>query len=189
MCLRWAGWIFVALMGGGAALADDAALQRQLAAERQAVDARFEREQSDCRQRFALNACIDEARARQRQALSSLRLQQREIDERRRTQRAADRQQAIERRQSAVDGRPAPASAPAARAPRAAASRPQATRDRAADRAAAQAKAAERAAAARKLQAEIQADQARILERQTRRAAKGKAAVPLPAPSAPSAPG
>jgi hypothetical protein len=54
---------------------------------------------------------------------------------------------------------------------------------------AAQAKAAERAAAARKLQATIQADQARIQERQSRRAAQGKAAQPLPPPAAPSAPG
>jgi colicin import membrane protein len=187
-CIPWIAGILLALLASAAALGDDAALQRQLAAERQAVDARFERDKADCQQRFALNACVDEARTRQRQALAALRMQQREVDERQRIQRTSERRAAIERRQAATASRPvaaSAASAAAARTPRVAAERAQLNRDRAAERATAQAKAAERAAAARKLQATIQADQARIQERQSRRAAQGKAVAPLPPPSTP----
>jgi hypothetical protein len=105
-CIPWIAGILLALLASAAALGDDAALQRQLAAERQAVDARFERDKADCQQRFALNACVDEARTRQRQALAALRMQQREVDERQRIQRTSERRAAIERRQAATASRP-----------------------------------------------------------------------------------
>lgn len=169
--------------------ADDGVLRQQLAAQRQEIDARFQREQAECRQRFAVNACLDQARAHQRKSLSDHRAREHALDERQREKRASGRQQAIERRQQAVLERSA-APEPRASAAQAepATPRPLRGRDRASAAAEAQAKAAERAAAARKLQAAIQADQERIKARQAHRAAQGRKAEPLPPPPAPSAP-
>ena len=202
--MTWALWFLggVALLAGPAR-ADLAAERQQLATEMRALDARFERERTECGQRFALNACIDQARNRHRQAQTALKARQRELDEQQRAQKALDRRTAIDRRQQTLPAQqslqpdasqPAAAaspSTPAAISPAAAAARREARERRAAEAAAAHAKAAERAAAARKLQASIQADQERIKARQAQREAKGKKVLPLPPPPAPpaSAPG
>lgn len=170
--------------------AQDDLTQRQahIAAERAALAARAEREATDCRQRFAVTPCLDEVRRRQRQAQAALDAEQRAIDEARRARRLADRQAAVERKQAEVARRlaasaatvgsaAAPAAAAASVPPVAPAPQRRAPSDAAA-------KAAARAEAARRLQAEIQADQARIRDRQARRAASGKPVHPLPAPPA-----
>ena len=171
----------------GLAAADETGARQQLAAEGRALDARYEREQADCRQRFALNACLDEARVRHRRDQAELKARQRALDEGLRQQRAAERQADIDRRQQAMQSRLA---GPEATAPgRSTPSRPPAAerRDSEARRnqaaAAARAKAAERAEAARQLQATIQADQARIRERQAKRESQGRKAQPLPSPA------
>lgn len=172
------------LLTGAAAPAQDDMAQRQarIAAERAALADRAEREAAECRQRFAVTPCLDEVRRRQRQAQASLDAEQRTIDEARRAQRLAERQAEVDRKQAEVARRAAtpasaaaPPSAPASRQP----VEPVPPRKAPSDAAA---KAAARAEAARQLQAEIQADQARIRERQARRAASGKPVHPLPAP-------
>ena len=188
-----AGALFLGLFAWpaqGLAAADEAAQRQQLAAERRAADSRFQQAQADCRQRFALNACIDDARAAHRRALAGVKERERVLDEGQRRQRALDRQTAIDRRQQVAEERPPePDARPLARG--ASAARPSARREgdarRARDAAVAQAKAAERAAAARKLQAAIEADQARIKERLAKREAQGRKAQPLPSPASASA--
>lgn len=199
MTLR--GWLTgvlaVVLTTAAAAPDDDTTLAHRLAAERRSIESRFEREQAACRQAFALNACIDEARARQRQALTAVQMQQRELAERQRLRRAAERQAVVQKRQASVSGRTEPDPSAALSPASAVASRPEirqdrqpdSRRERATGEAAAQARAAQRAAAARKLQADIQADQERIQKRLERRRTQGKPAVPLPTPPSASAAG
>lgn len=176
------------LLTGVGAMAQDPMAERQarIEAERAALAERVERESADCRQRFAVTPCLDEVRRRQRQAQAGLDAEQRTIDETRRAQRLAERQAEVDRKQAEVARRAATSAATApsaAAAPNAPASRkptdPAPPRKVPSDAAS---KAAARAEAARQLQAEIQADQARIRERQVKRAASGKAGQPLPAP-------
>lgn len=187
------GCLLLVLVAGGAPAQDDAAdPRRHIAAERKAADARYESEAAACRQGFAVNACLDDARRRHRQAVAALQARQRTFEEARRRQRADERQAEVARKQAEVARRAAaPASAPAPKAGAAAAAsapRPRAAasaRDASPDAAA---KAAARAQAARKLQAEIKADQARIQARTAKRAAQGKQPSPLPpAPGASAA--
>lgn len=175
------------LTGVGAPAQDDLAQRHaRIAAERAALAERVEREAAECRQRFAVTPCLDEVRRRQRQAQAGLDGEQREIDDARRARRMAERQAEVDRKQSEVARRvatPSAAAASAAAPPTETASGKPA--DPAPPRKApsdAAAKAAARAEAARRLQAEIQADQARIRERQAKRAASGKQVQPLPAP-------
>jgi colicin import membrane protein len=189
------GWRFAVLLSGflacGLAAADETGARQQLAAEGRALDARYEREQADCRQRFALNACLDEARAKHRRDQAALKARQRALDESLRQQRAAERQSDIDRRQQAVQSRLAAPEATAPSRSTPARTAPAVPRDsevrRSQAAAAARAKAEERAEAARRLQASIQADQARIRERQAKREAQGRKAQALPTPA--SAPG
>lgn len=193
MRARTSGLLLSALLAAGAqAQQDNAAqpLQRRLDAARAAADARFESESAACRQRFAVNACIDTARQRRRQAVVSLQAEQRALDEADRRQRAADRQAEVTRKQAEVARRDA-ASAPAPAASAADAPigpRPRAAASPRADASDAAAKAAVRAEAARQRQAEIQADQARIQARMAKRAAQGKQPLPLPPVPGASAP-
>ncbi len=108
----------VAALAGVPALRaqDDASLQRQrIAAQRAEVQARYEEEAQRCRQRFAVNDCLDAARRQRRQALAVLQEQQFALDEAERARRAADREAAIARHQAEVAQRSAAAgsSAPA----------------------------------------------------------------------------
>ena len=178
----------LALLTSIGALAQDDMTQRQarIAAERAALAERIEWEAADCRQRFAVTPCLDEVRRRQRQVQAGLDAEQRTIDEAQRARRVAERQAEVDRKQAEVARRAAPPAATAASAaapPNAPASRkpadPSPPRKAPSDAAV---KAAARAEAARQLQAEIQAGQARIRERQTRRAASGKPVHPLPVP-------
>ncbi len=186
--------LLLALVATGAnALADDASLRQQIAAERAAIDTRFERDQAECGQRFALNACLDDARLRRRQAMATLQARQLEIDTRQRVQRAAERQRELERksqqlnaRQAATATAPQPEQASAGQGPSTAQAPAIHQRSQAV---AARAKASERATAARKLQADIKADQARIAARIAKRSAQGQVPAPLPALPAASASG
>jgi colicin import membrane protein len=173
-----------------AAQADEAVERQQLAAQRQQIDSRFKQDQAECGQRFASTACINDARARNRLALSGLRARQQALDERQRLRKATDRQLAIEQRQQRLQGLPAAEDkrvVAVARAASAAVSSAQQDQQhrarREAQAAAARAKAAQRAAAAQQQQAKIRADQDRIKARQAKRAADGKATLALPAPA------
>jgi colicin import membrane protein len=199
----WAGVLTGLLAwGAGATVAPDPQTQDP-ATRRRAIEAAYEREQADCRQRFAVHACTAEANARRHQALQALHLLRRSVDAERRLQRADQRQAGIDRRQQArLDRSLVPPAAPPAPMGGSAAATvavpggvaspavlatqqvaKQATRSASRDAASAQAKAAARAAGAQRLQGEIQADQARIRDRQARRSARGKESAPLPAPA------
>ncbi|MGC4080255.1 MAG: hypothetical protein QM702_25040 [Rubrivivax sp.] len=172
---------------------DGRAERSRIAAERAAAESRYKAEQAECRQRFVVTACVDEAKARRREALGRLKHQELVLDEQDRRRRAAARLQAIEEKQREAAARPpmpvqpAPvireaASAPAARAPQtpSAAERAQRAREEAA-------RAQRRAQAADDLRQQAAEDRARIAEREADRRAKDKK-VPTPLPARPEIP-
>jgi hypothetical protein len=76
----------------GPAGAASASEQHRIAAERAAAEARFAARERECRTRFIVTACIDEAKSERRDALDKLRARQLGADEVRRRERAAERQ-------------------------------------------------------------------------------------------------
>lgn len=98
------------LFGGvwtGQACADEAEARQRLAAERQALEQRFDAEERVCADRFAVNACVDDVRARRRAALAPLREQLLQVDEAERRRRADERRAAVARKQAELAQRPA----------------------------------------------------------------------------------
>lgn len=75
--------------------------QQRIDVERRDADAAFNRRELECRARFAVTVCIDEARENHHQSLERLRLQQSALDEAQRKQRAAQRLQGIREKGSA----------------------------------------------------------------------------------------
>ena len=98
----------MSVVGAGGALAADAlgavatsaasasatfATERQrIASERAAAEARFAARERECKTRFVVTACVDEAKGERRDALDKLRARQLGADEVRRRERAAQRQ-------------------------------------------------------------------------------------------------
>ncbi|WP_341891813.1 hypothetical protein [Variovorax sp. YR752] len=177
----------LAAVAQGPAAVDDRAERERIARERSEAAARHDQRRRECEQRFAVTACVDEARAEHRQTMMRLRRQEALLDEAQRKARAAQRLAAIEQKRSEERTRvavpraaQARASAPEARQLRPAASPP-------AERASAAASAAEarsrerfdvrqREAAARR-----EAAQRRRIEREK----NGKPpSAPLPDPAA-----
>ena len=64
----------------------------RIASERAAVEARFSERERECRTRFIVTSCVDDAKAERRQALDKLRVHQLGVDEERRRERTAQRQ-------------------------------------------------------------------------------------------------
>ncbi len=181
------------LLAGGSVLADDRQERTRIARERDEATLRFQQRQRECEQRFAVTACVDEARAEHRQALLRLRGQESVLDEAERKRRAAQRMAAIREKVSAEAARDAsprpvrPAPAMNVVTPRAkpvaasAASRP-ASAASAPDRSAQEARSRERF---EKRQREAQAHRDEAARRQADRARGAKAVVPpLPDPAA-----
>jgi len=177
-----------------AALAAPAATERlRLAAERQAAESRYAAEEAECQQRFIVTSCVDDVRLRRRVALAGLRQQEHALDDAERRARAAERQQAVERKSAEAASRPAASAPPPNLRLRAAASAasgasgasatvpsepagrkgpgPEAARD-----------AARRASAAEQRRLIAEAGRARIAAREAERVARGKPAAPLPLP-------
>jgi hypothetical protein len=179
------------LLASTAAGAQDSTAERtRIAAERRQIEVRYASEESECRQRFFVTACLEAAKARRREALDVLRSQELALDDAERLRRADERLRAVEARRAEVAARAPAASQPepvAPVAPMAASSVPSApaasgtsasisrTRDAAASEAAAR-----RAAAAERRRAEAAAAQARIAEREAARASGGQRSAPLP---------
>ncbi len=179
----------IAAMAGDPPVRD----QQTIAEERAAAEARFGERQRECLERFVATPCVDAAKRERRETLSRLRREQNQVDDSQRKARAADRNEAIRKRQGAeavreeapVKGRvPREPSRPASAAPRAeapAAGRaigaPQRSEHEARSRATFDA--ARHAAEAHR--AEVEA-------RNARREAKHKPAAPLPLPPGASAP-
>jgi colicin import membrane protein len=173
------------------AQADDRQERTRIARERDEATLRFQQRQRECEQRFAVTACVDEARAEHRQALSRLRGQESVLDEAERKRRAALRMAAIREKVSAEAARdasprpvrPAPAmqvSEPRQKAASPAVSRP-ASAASAPERSAQEARSRERF---EKRQRDARAHRDEAARRQAERAKPGKSPVaPLPDPA------
>jgi len=105
-----------------AAGADDAERHR-IAAERAAIEARYAARERECRDRFIVTSCVDDAKVERRRGLDALRARQLKLDEEKRRERTADRNAELAAK-AADDARREQertargASAPAAREPR-----------------------------------------------------------------------
>jgi colicin import membrane protein len=161
-----------------------------IAAERAAVQQRFVAEERDCQGRFAVNACVEDARQRRREALAQLRERELKLDQAERQRRAAERREAVAAKQAAARARPPTAAASAAPPqlrvrepllPASGAARPSRSGPDRNEQAAA---AAERARASEARRQDIQAAQERVKRREAERAARGKDNAPLPLPAA-----
>jgi colicin import membrane protein len=192
-------WIALALAASVLPVQADDARQR-LVAERAALQQRFAAEERACADRFAVTACIDEVRSRQRAALAPLREQELRIDEVERQRRADERRAAVEKKQADVARRPMPAPAPelrlrepavaasAAQAAPAGAEPPRRAVAPSRDAAPESAEAAQRARSLQEARERAEAAEARIRERRARQkealAAKGRQPDSLPRPGA-----
>lgn len=192
-------WIALALAAAVPPVQADDARQR-LVAERAALQQRFAAEERACADRFAVTACIDEVRSRQRAALAPLREQELRIDEVERQRRADERRAAVEQKQADVARRPLPPLAPELRLrePAAAASASQAALTGAElprravapsrDAKAEAAEAKQRAHSLHQARERAEAAEARIRERRARQkealAAKGRQPDSLRSPGA-----
>lgn len=84
-----------------------AAERKRIAMERSQAEAAFAVEEKACYGRFAVNDCIDEARARRRGLLSGLRKQEIVLDDAERKQKSQERLREIEQRSSPENERAA----------------------------------------------------------------------------------
>jgi len=73
-----------------AAAADDAERHR-IAEERAAIEARYAARTRECRDRFIVTSCVDDAKVERRRGLDALRTRQLELDEEKRRARTAER--------------------------------------------------------------------------------------------------
>lgn len=99
--------------------AQEPAERDRIKREREQVESTFKTRQLECRGRFVVTPCIDQARRERREALDRLRLQQEVLDEAQRKQRAAQRMEDIRSKVSADESRQREASAPIRRSPHA----------------------------------------------------------------------
>lgn len=162
----------------------------QLRAERHQLSEAFAQEERACSQQFWVTACLDDARARRREALAPVRERELRLDEAERQAKAEQRRQAISAKQALAASQPAARLAPPVRVRSAAAAsstpgrepQPAETADRAASA----------AARARLLEANRQGAvqaQRRVDKREADRLAGGRKAAPLPTPALPAASG
>ncbi len=186
----------------GAQEGSGARQQTDIAAQRQAVQRRFEAKERDCQQRFAVTACTDAAQKERRQALIPLRQEELRLDSLERKQRAAARLEQIEAKQHADAAREAATSARAPAAsqpvPRPSTSTPKPSTAAKPLRGAtphAPSSAEERQRREAESLERYQANQAAAVKRReaidarnAKRAASGKIVRPLPVPAAASAP-
>jgi colicin import membrane protein len=168
--------------------------RERIQAERAQVEAAYASRERECRGRFIVTACIEDAQRERRQALERLRGQQEVLDEAQRKQRAAQRMEQIRNKLASEDDRRRDLTVqerlkdkpPAAeRVQRAAPSERAASATRPA-KAASQAAAAEarRRADYDRRQQEARAHREAVEKRNAERAAKGKQpAAPLPVPA------
>jgi hypothetical protein len=68
--LAWALWLAAGLPSVAVAADND---RNRITAERKATAAQFAAEEKACAERFAVTACVDDVRARRREALAPLR--------------------------------------------------------------------------------------------------------------------
>jgi colicin import membrane protein len=81
---------------------DEAKAERvRITAERAQAQARFTEQEKACYGKFAVNDCLNEARAQRRQVLADLKRQETALNDAERRRRAAERQRDLEERSSA----------------------------------------------------------------------------------------
>ncbi len=183
----------LALLCWGAAAApdSDAAERARIAADRQAVQARFEIAKRDCEARFVVNQCLEQAHRARREALAPLQRQTYLLDDARRRARAAQRLLDIQARESAAAAKPAlaPAAPASARAAGAAApsAKPRVQHVLAPPAAASAAAQAQRRAAQQQQRLrDAQAHQEAVQARNAKRDAHRPPAAGLPIPVSPA---
>jgi len=117
-----AAWVLMGPAPAFAASADDAERHR-IAEERAAIEARYAARERECRDRFIVTSCVDDAKVERRRGLDALRARQLKLDEEKRRARTAERSAELAAK-AADDARreqeraARAASAPAAREPR-----------------------------------------------------------------------
>lgn len=182
--------LLAALLAAGparaAATADAAEREERarIAAERARLGAAFDAEEAACRERFLVNACVDDVRARRRAALDPLRRRELDLDDAERRRRADARRTAVRERLAAPPPPEPPATAAPPPAPPASAPRttvPAVRPDPGQEEAAA---AARRAEAAKRRQQRAAETREEIRRREAERSARGKPSDPLPTPAA-----
>lgn len=194
-----AGVLSLPLVVWAAPVGVDAVAERaRIEQARAALEARFVVEQAQCQLRFAVNACLEDARVARRHAEGLLRDQELLLDEADRREKAAVRWQGTAQRQAVVARRQLAA---ASAAPLAVARQPAVhaapanalgqdlgggetmSAQRQGPSAEATAEALQRAAAAERRRSAMAVDQARIAARVAARASEPQVGQPLPAPS------
>ena len=171
--------------------------RERIAAERNAISTLYMQQERDCIQRFATNACVEDVRARRREALAPLRERELNLDEASRHQRADDRRAAVAAKQQAARLRPPPPAEPAPAPSRHEPAGPDANppvnppADRVPRSALASAahasEAAARVQATRQRQDAAKATQARVAQRLAERAHSARRSAPLPSAAASAA--
>jgi colicin import membrane protein len=195
-CLVGLGLVFAA-----AAQGDARAERTRIRAEIAAAENAFDAQARDCRARFIVTACVDEARRTRDERVQALRREQSLLDETQRRRRAAQRQAQIRAKVEAAAERErrADAAAPVASAPgtrvvtraptrraqAAPAATPAASDARQAER---DAQAARRVQERRALQDALRKEREATARRAQQRAEQNKPVAPLPLPGAASVP-
>ncbi len=167
--------------------AQPAADRATIAAERQRLQSQFAAEEAQCRERFAVTACVDAVRQRRRAALAGPRAQELALDDAERLQRAQVRRAAVAQKQKEAAERPVlpPVPEPELRL----APPPRPVAEPRVPAAPSTDEAARRAAASRERREQIAASRERIATRQIERVSRNKkVSPPLPVPPAASAP-
>jgi colicin import membrane protein len=173
----------------GALLLGDFALaaqpeRAQLRAERNRLSEAFAEQERSCSQQFLVTACLDDARARRRDALTPLRERELRLDEAERQTKAEQRRQAIAAKQALAASQPTARPAPPVRVrsalPAASAAVREPRQVEPEDRAAAAAIRARELEAQRHLATQAQQ---RVDRREAERQAAGRKSAPLPTPT------
>ncbi len=172
-----------------------AAERARIRNERADAEARFSAREHECRARFVVTACIDEARQARRETLSRLHREESVLEDEVRKQKTADRLRELEQNREREQARQREPTASARRDNAGSADAPQVKirAPKAASPAPASVPAADRSADEARSKAAFEtrrstadAHRQKIEARNAERAARGKAAAPLPTPSSPA---
>ncbi|MBA2675030.1 hypothetical protein, partial [Ramlibacter sp.] len=95
-------FLVLATAGAWAQEADVAGERARISGERKQVEERFASEEKACRAKFAVTDCLNDAKARRRDAVGELRRQELTLNEADRKRKAAERLREIDQKQSAA---------------------------------------------------------------------------------------
>ena len=179
-------FLLVAALAQAQEVPSSKAERERIAKQRQAAEVQYAQREAECKRRFVVTSCIDQARADRRQSLDNLHQQEIALDEVERQQRSAEHRRRRESKAWDEINKPAPepraARVPKEREPKPLLPPSAASRPAPVDRSADEQLARERFEAR---QREAQAHKAEIEERNRKKAAARKPALPMPAASSP----